>query len=103
MSDLLTRGAGPRDSRELTFALDNLGLDRGEGVGLMHMHLWGATVARNLSAALDIYADILRRPHLPDDELPAVQALAYQDLRSLEDEPRSKVSLTLRKHFIPRR
>ncbi|MGH7169744.1 MAG: M16 family metallopeptidase, partial [Gemmataceae bacterium] len=59
------------------------------------------TVARNLSAALDIYADILRRPHLPDDELPAVQALAYQDLRSLEDEPRSKVSLALRKHLYP--
>ncbi|MGH7224956.1 MAG: M16 family metallopeptidase, partial [Gemmataceae bacterium] len=101
LSDLLTRGAGARDSRELTFALDNLGLDRGEGVGLLHMHLWGATVARNLSAALDIYADILRRPHLPDDELPAVQALAYQDLRSLEDEPRSKVSLALRKHLYP--
>jgi len=101
LSDLLIRGAGPRDSRELTFALDNLGLDRGEGVGLMHMHLWGATVARNLSAALDIYADIVRRPHLPEDELEAVQALAYQDLRSMEDEPRSKVSWALRKHLYP--
>ncbi|HEY7331287.1 MAG TPA: pitrilysin family protein [Gemmataceae bacterium] len=101
LSDLLTRGAGPRDSRQLTFDLDNLGLDRGEGVGLMHMHLWGATVARNLSAALDIYADILRRPHLPEDELPAVQALAHQDLRGLEDEPRSKVSVVLRKHLYP--
>jgi predicted Zn-dependent peptidase len=101
LADLLIRGAGPRDSRELTFALDNLGLDRGEGVGLMHMHLWGATVASNLSAALDIYADILLRPHLPDDELQAVQALAYQDLRGLEDEPRSKVFWTLRKHLYP--
>jgi len=101
LADLLTRGAGPRDSRQLTFDLDNLGLDRGEGVGLMHLHLWGATLARNLPAALDIYADILRRPHLPDNELPAVQALAYQDLRSLEDEPRSKVSVVLRKHLYP--
>jgi len=101
LSDLLTRGAGPRDSRQLTFDLDNLGLDRGEGVGLMHLHLWGATVARNLPAALDIYADILRRPHLPDDELPAVQALAYQDLRALEDEPRAKVYVVLRKHLYP--
>jgi predicted Zn-dependent peptidase len=101
LADLLVRGAGSRDSHQLTFDLDNLGLDRGEGVGLMHMHLWGATVARNLSAALDIYADIIRRPHLPDDELPSVQALAYQDLRSLEDEPRSKVSWALRKHLYP--
>jgi predicted Zn-dependent peptidase len=101
LSDLLTRGAGPRDSRQLTFDLDNLGLDRGEGVGLMHMHLWGATVARNLPAALEIYADIVRRPHLPDEELEAVQALAYQDLRGLEDEPRSRVSVVLRQHLYP--
>ena len=28
LSDLITRGAGPFDSRQLTLALDNLGLDR---------------------------------------------------------------------------
>ena len=39
----------------------------------MHMRFWGATLARNLPAALEIYADILRRPHLPDEELDAGQ------------------------------
>ena len=33
LSDLITRGAGSRDSRELSLALDNLGLDRDESVG----------------------------------------------------------------------
>jgi predicted Zn-dependent peptidase len=101
LADLITRGAGSRDSRQLTLALDNLGLDRGESAGVIHMRFWGATVARNLPAALEIYADILRRPHLPDSELEAVQSLAFQDLRSLEDEPRSKVFVTLRKHLYP--
>ena len=101
LADLITRGAGSRDSRQLTLALDNLGLDRGESAGVIHMRFWGATVARNLPAALEIYADILRRPHLPDEELEAVQSLALQDLRSLEDEPRSKVFVTLRKHLYP--
>ena len=101
LADLITRGAGPRDSRELTLALDNLGLDRSESVGLMHTRFWGATVARNIPAALEIYADILRRPHLPDDEIDAVKALALQDLRGLEDEPRSKVLVELRKHYYP--
>jgi len=32
LADLITRGAGDRDSRELTLALDNLGLDRSESV-----------------------------------------------------------------------
>jgi predicted Zn-dependent peptidase len=101
LSDLITRGAGERDSRELTLALDNLGLDRDESVGTMHMRFWGATLARNLPAALEIYADILRRPHLPEDEIDPVKALALQDLQGLEDEPRQKVLVELRKRHYP--
>jgi predicted Zn-dependent peptidase len=101
LADLLTRGAGERDSRELTLALDNLGLDRSENVGIMHTRFWAATVATNLPAALELYADILRRPHLPDDELEPVQALAVQDIRSLEDEPRSRVMVELRRRHFP--
>ena len=55
------------------------------------MRFYGATLARNLPAALEIYADILLRPHLPDDEIDAVRSLALQDLQGLEDEPRQKV------------
>src|SRR6516225_10015528 len=101
LSDLITRGAGQRDSRELSLALDNLGVDRDESVGTLHTRFWGATLARNLPAALDIYADILRRPHLPKDELDPVKALALQDLQSLEDEPRQKVLVELRKRHYP--
>ncbi len=101
LADMITRGAGNRDSRQLTLALDNLGLDRDESVGGLHTRFWGGTLARNLPAALDIYADILRRPHLPEDELEAVQALALQDLQGLEDEPRQKVLIELRRRHFP--
>lgn len=101
LSEFITRGAGQRDSRELTLALDNLGLDRDESVGSFHMRFWGATLARNLPAALEIYADILRRPHLPKDQVEAVKALALQDLQSLEDEPRQKVLIELRRRHFP--
>ncbi len=101
LADMITRGAGPRDSRELTLALDNLGFDRDESVGGIHTRFWGGTLARNLPAALEIYADILRRPHLPEGEMEAVQALALQDLQGLEDEPRQKVLIELRRHHYP--
>lgn len=101
LSDMITRGAGERDSRALSLALDNLGLDRDESVSPMHLRFWGATVARNLPAALEIYADILRRPHLPDDEIDAVKALAIQDIQGLEDEPRQKVLIELRRRHYP--
>jgi predicted Zn-dependent peptidase len=101
LGELLTRGAGERDSRELVLALNNLGLDRSESVGTIHTRLWGATVAKNLPAALEIYADVLRRPHLPEDELDPVRELAIQDIRGLEDEPASKAMVELRKHVYP--
>jgi predicted Zn-dependent peptidase len=101
LSDLITRGAGERDSRELSLALDNLGLDRDESVGGIHMRFWGATLARNLLPALVIYADIILRPHLPADEVEAVRALALQDLQGLEDEPRQKVLIELRRRHYP--
>ena len=101
LADLITRGAGPHSSRELTLELDNLGLDRDESVGGIHMRFWGATLARNLPAALDLYADILRRPHLPAEEIDAVKALALQDLQGLEDEPRQKVLIELRRRHFP--
>jgi predicted Zn-dependent peptidase len=101
LSDMLTRGAGSRDSRQLSLALDGLGLDRGESVGAYNMRLWGSTLSRNLIPALEIYADILRRPHLPAAELDPVKALALQDLQALEDEPRQKVMVELRRRHYP--
>jgi predicted Zn-dependent peptidase len=102
LSDLIMRGAGPRDSRELSTALDNLGIDHSESVGGLHLRFWGATLSRNLLDGLTIYADILRRPRLPEEEVDPVRSLALQDLVSLEDEPAQKLFIELRqRHFPP--
>jgi predicted Zn-dependent peptidase len=101
LSDMITRGAGDRDSRALTLALDGLGLDHAESVGQLHLRFWGSTLARNIPPALELFADILRRPHIPNEELDAVKALALQDLQALEDEPRAKVMVELRRRFWP--
>jgi predicted Zn-dependent peptidase len=101
LSELIMRGAGPRNSRELSVALDNLGLDHSESVGGLHMRFWGATLARNLAPALDLYADVLRRPRLPEEEVDAVKALALQDLLGLEDEPAQRLFIELRQRHYP--
>lgn len=97
LSDLITRGAGDLDSRSLTETLDNLGLQRNEGVGGTHLSLAGATVADRLPAALALYGDILRRPHLPPDQFDASRAGVEMSLRTTEDEPRQKVIVELRR------
>ncbi len=101
LSELITRGAGKRDKRELTTEFDRLGIDHGESVGLMSMPFWASTLARNLPLALRLLADIIRRPHLPEEELEACQEQALMDLSSLEDEPSSRVRVALRKHLYP--
>ncbi len=101
VAGMMTRGAGSRDNRALMLAQDNLGLDRSESVGVAHMRFWGGTVAKNLPPAMDIFADVLLRPHFPEEELEPIQALAVQDLKGLEDEPSSMLMLELRKRLYP--
>ena len=95
------RGAGPRDSRQFVLDLDNLGVERSESVSDSHTSYSGATVAENLPAALAIYADVLRRPHLPADQLEAGRLAMLQELRAVEDEPAQKVMIELRRRHYP--
>ena len=99
--DLIFRGAGPRDSRQVTTDLDNLGTQHGEGVESVHTSHFAATLATNLVPALEIYADVIRRPRLPAAEVDAVRALALQELQALEDEPRQKIFVELRQRHYP--
>ena len=101
VAEWITRGAGPRDSRELLTALDNLGVSHAESAQTLHTSLAGATLGRNLEPALEIFADMVLRPHLDDDEVEPIRALCLQNLRSLEDDPGSKVIYELRRRHFP--
>ena len=102
LSDLITRGAGDLDSKQLSSALDFLGLQRHEEAELRHISFGGATLATNLPDALRIYGDIVQRPHLPDDEFEPCLSGAEQALLALEDEPRQKVMIELRRRCYPK-
>jgi predicted Zn-dependent peptidase len=99
--EMSLRGAGSRDSRRFIEDLENLGVQRGESVSTMHTSFSGATLAKNLPAALTIYADLLRSAHLPADQLEAGRLVAIQELRAIEDEPGHKVMLELRRRHYP--
>ncbi|MEM8865768.1 MAG: pitrilysin family protein [Planctomycetota bacterium] len=99
--EMMMRGAGTRDSRALVNDLENLGIDRSESVGVSQAVFTGCGIAANLPAALGIYADIVRRPHLPAEQLDAGRAVCLQELRGLEDEPSQKLMLELRRQHYP--
>jgi predicted Zn-dependent peptidase len=99
--EMALRGAGSRDSRQFINDLDCLGVERSESVGEAHTRFGGATLADNLSQALGVFADLLRRPRLPADQLEAGRQVMIQDLRAVEDEPAQKLMLKLRQYHYP--
>jgi predicted Zn-dependent peptidase len=101
LADWVTRGAGDRDSRELVTALDNLGVTHGEGASTLHTSMWAATLGRNLAPALEVFADVVLRPTFHDDEVEPIRSLSLQNLRSLDDDPGSKVIYELRRRYFP--
>jgi predicted Zn-dependent peptidase len=101
LSDLVLRGAGARDSRALTEHLDKLGLQRSSTVGVHHTRFGCAALAGRVMQGLEVYADIVRRPHLPEAGFEAARDLALQALAGIEDEPRQKLMIKLREWHLP--
>jgi len=99
--EMTLRGAGSRDSRQFILDLDHLGVERSDSVTDAHIGYSGATLSGNLLRALAIYADVVRAPHLPDDQLEASRLALLQDLRAVEDEPSEKTMLELRRRHYP--
>jgi predicted Zn-dependent peptidase len=100
-SEMMLRGAGPRDSRMWISDLENLGVERGESVGVAQATVSGATLRDNLAAALSLFADMIRRPHLPADQLEAGRSTCLQELRAIDDEPSHKLMIELRRRRYP--
>jgi len=101
ISDWVFRGAGNWNNRQLGDALDGLGLHRVVSVNTAHIILGAVLEASNLGQALDLYADILLRPRVEDDQFELARQLAIEGVRALDDDPRHKVMVELRKHFYP--
>jgi predicted Zn-dependent peptidase len=101
IADWIFRGAGDKNSRQLSDAIDSLGLARSRSVGSSHIAIGAALEAGNLEQALDLYADTILKPCLKNDQFELARQLAIDEVLSLEDDPRQKVMLKLRELFYP--
>ena len=99
ITDWVFRGAGDLNSRQLSDALDGLGLHRSSSTNSSHLTVGAALEAAKLTEALALYADILLRPALPEKQFDLARLLALDGVRSMDDNPRQKVMIQLREHF----
>lgn len=101
LSDWILRGAGDRDSRELTAALDSLGVQRSCGVDTVFLRFSAGMLAKNLPEVMPLVADIFQRAHLPEDGFAACRDLASGQIAAVEDEPSQKLNILLRQQHLP--
>ena len=96
LSELMLRGAGSLNSRQLSDALDRASAQRSCDVSAWHLQLAMAVTRSNLDAALGLFGLILREARLPADAVDPARSLCEQALEGIEDDPQSEVMLRLR-------
>lgn len=101
ISDWIFRGAGNFSSKELTDRLDGLGLHRKSEAESRHISLSAALESESLLDAIELYADIILRPLLDNQQFEHSRQLALQALAALDDDPMHKTTLLLNEHFYP--
>jgi predicted Zn-dependent peptidase len=94
--EMAQRGAGKRDSRQFLADLENLGADSSAGVSIAHSSFGGAMPAESLPQVLSIFADLIRRPHLPEDQLEDARLGCLQEVKAIEDDLAQKTMQQLR-------
>ena len=102
LAELAQRGAGARDSRAFSDALDRAGVQRSVTPAAVHLVVSATLIGERIEEGLPLLSDLVVRPRLPEDALDAVRSLAIQSLESLQDDPQHRVGLRLRERHLPR-
>ena len=101
IADWIFRGAGDKNSRQLSDALDSMGLHRASSVSSSHITIGAVMEAGNLTEALDLYADVILESKLEEEQFELAKQLAIDEVLALDDDPRQKVMLKLKEQFYP--
>jgi predicted Zn-dependent peptidase len=85
--EMVQRGCGPWSSREFLEHLDFLGVHYSSNITTHHASFGCAMPSPVLAKCLEAFSQLVRAPHLPENQLNDSRSLCLQDLRALDDEP----------------
>jgi predicted Zn-dependent peptidase len=97
--EMVQRGSGELDSRNFIEQLQLLGVDYSSSASNHHTHFGGAMKATELHDTISIYADVLRRPHFPEDQLDDGRQVCFQEIMALDDDLTKQVMIDLRLRY----
>lgn len=96
----LQRGVGGLGSRELSDALDDLGVIRGGSSGREASTLSAAFLAVDAERALPLVAAMATDPALDDGEFAGARELALEEVRALQDSPTERLMEALHARYF---
>lgn len=99
--ELLFKGAGNYDSKQLAAEFDKIGAHRSHSAGIEVSSFSCSLLAENLLRAIELFSLVITSPNFPEQDLDPVRELALQDILALEDEPASKIMNVLAQKFYP--
>ena len=100
LHEWLQRGAGELSSRELSDAMEDLGMRRGGGAGREYSGLSASFLAGELAGAMPLFASMVTAPRFDDEEFESARELALQELEAMEDAPSQKLFTALLATFV---
>jgi predicted Zn-dependent peptidase len=96
--EMVQRGCGKYNSREFIEALESLGVDFSSSASLYSTNFGGAMQASQLHDTISVYADVLRRPIFPADQLEDGRLVCYQEIAAISDDLAQRTMLKLREN-----
>ena len=99
--EMLHKGTENWDAKEISNKFEELGVQKGYSPGVEASSFFGASLSDSLIQALKIYSEVILRPSFNANELENVRSLSINELKSLEEEPASKVMVELSKVHFP--
>jgi predicted Zn-dependent peptidase len=101
LAELIAKGAGELDSRQLSDAFDSAGIRHGEGVGMDRFTLSGSLIGSSIDKALELVVAMVRKPRLPEEDIKPIASILLQDLEALKDNPARRAMVELSRRFYP--
>lgn len=101
LAEMMSRGAGELNSRQLSEAFDSIGAHHGESASQEVFVLRGSLLGSNMEECLKLVSLMLTKPQLPADDLESVRSLFLQDLAALQDNPARRVMIALGSNYYP--
>lgn len=99
--EMVQRGCGDRDSRQFVEDLEFLGVDYSASVSSSHTTYSSALPAESLPGTLEIFADMVRRPSIPVEQLEDGRRVCFHELLSIEDDLQQRAMIELRRRIYP--